>query len=75
MVHAEWAWGFPLESDRMPNLIDLTKVLIVLDGEEVIIDGKIKDFKRELNFEKGLSCRSYKYITKVASMQKFILNS
>ncbi|NLK64361.1 MAG: beta-phosphoglucomutase [Tissierellia bacterium] len=70
MVHAEWAWGFPLESDRMPNLIDLTKVLIVLDGEEVIIDGKIKDFKRELNFEKGLSCRSYKYITKSGKYAK-----
>ena len=70
MVHAEWAWGFPLQSDRMPNLIDLTKVFIILDGEEVVIDGKIEDFKRELDFEKGLSLRSYKYITKNGKIAK-----
>ncbi|MDD2396377.1 MAG: beta-phosphoglucomutase [Tissierellia bacterium] len=64
MVHAEWAWGFPLQSDRMPNLVDLTKILIILDGEEVDIEGKIEEFKRELDFENGLSLRSYKYITK-----------
>ena len=70
MVHAEWAWGFPLQSDRMPNLIDLTKVFIILDGEEVVIDGKIEDFKRELDFEKGLSLRNYKYITKNGKIAK-----
>lgn len=64
MVHAEWAWGFPLKSDRMPNLIDLFKITILLDEEKVIIDGKIKDFKRELDFENGVSRRSYKYETK-----------
>lgn len=64
MVHAEWAYGFPLESDRMPNLIDLFKLLIRLDREEVLIDGNIQDFKRELDFEEGLSRRSYKYVTK-----------
>lgn len=64
MVHAEWAWGFPLQSDRMPNLIDLFKLRIILDGEEVLIDGNIEDFKREIDFEDGLSRRSYKYLTK-----------
>ena len=68
MVHAEWAWGFPLESDRMPNLIDLFKISIILDGEEVVIDGNIKDFKRELDFQKGLSYRSYKYVTKMGKV-------
>lgn len=64
MNHAEWAWGFPTQSDRMPNLLDLFKITIILDDEEVVIDGKIKDFKRELNFEQGLHRRSYKYETK-----------
>jgi alpha,alpha-trehalose phosphorylase len=64
MIHAEWAWGFPLETDRMPNLIDLFKIKILLDGEEVKIDGRIEDFKRELDFKKGISYRSYKYFTK-----------
>lgn len=64
MHHAEWAWGFPLETDRMPNLIDLFKIKIQLDDEEVVIDGYIEDFKRELDFIDGLSRRSYKYVTK-----------
>lgn len=68
MVHAEWAWGFPLESDRMPNLLDLFKITITLDGEKVVIDGKIEDFKRELDFQDGLSRRSYKYETKVGKI-------
>lgn len=63
MRHAEWAWGFPLESDRMPNLLDLFKITIILDDEKVVIDGNIKDFKRELDFQNGISCRSYKYKT------------
>ncbi|MDY0234611.1 MAG: beta-phosphoglucomutase [Gudongella sp.] len=65
MVHAEWAWGFPLKSDRMPNLLDVFKITIFLDDEEVVIDGDIDKFKRELNFEKGLSTRSYVYTTKL----------
>ncbi|MDR7870374.1 MAG: beta-phosphoglucomutase [Tissierellaceae bacterium] len=64
MVHAEWAWGFPLESDRMPNLIDLLNITIFLDGEEVTIKGNILDFNRELDYQGGLSLRSYKYVTK-----------
>lgn len=64
MAHAEWAWGFPLQSDRMPNLIDLFKITIALDEEKVVIDGNIEDFKREVDFEDGLSRRSYKYVTK-----------
>ena len=63
MQHAEWAWGFPLESDRMPNLIDLFNITIILDDEKVVITGDIEDFKREVNFEDGLSHRSYKYKT------------
>lgn len=61
MDHAEWAWGFPLQSDRMPNLLDLFSITILLDDEEVVIDGDIYDFKRELDFRDGLSRRSYKY--------------
>ncbi|HHU08114.1 MAG TPA: beta-phosphoglucomutase [Clostridiaceae bacterium] len=63
MIHAEWAWGFPLNSDRMPNLIDLFAISIFLDEEEVVIDGEIEDFVRELDFEDGLSRRSYQYLT------------
>ena len=70
MVHAEWAWGFPLESDRMPNLIDLFQITIFLDKEEVVIDGDIDNFQRELNFEKGLSKRSYIYRTKSKKIGK-----
>ncbi|WFA07960.1 beta-phosphoglucomutase [Tissierella sp. Yu-01] len=68
MAHAEWAWGFPLETDRMPNLLDLFKIIITLDGEEVVIDGNIQDFKRELDFQDGLSRRSYKYVTKIGKV-------
>lgn len=64
MEHAEWAWGFPEQTDRMPNLIDLFKISIFLDDEEVVIDGDIQDFIRELNFKDGLLKRSYKYQTK-----------
>ena len=64
MHHAEWAWGFPLESDRMPNLIDLFCITIRLDDEEVVINGDMEDFKRELSFEEGLSRRHYKYKSK-----------
>ncbi len=70
MVHAEWAWGFPLEADRMPNLLDLFNITIFLDDEEVVIDGDIKDFKRELNFEEGLSRRSYIYNTESGKTAK-----
>lgn len=63
MIHAEWAWGFPLNSDRMPNLVDLFAVTIFLDEEEVVIEGSIEDFVRELDYEAGLSRRSYKYLT------------
>ena len=63
MNHAEWAWGFPPDSDRMPNLVDLFAITIFLDEEEVVLDGEIEDFVRELNFETGLSARSYKYRT------------
>lgn len=70
MVHAEWAWGFPLEADRMPNLLDIFNINILLDNEEVVIDGDIDKFERELNFEKGLSSRSYIYHTKKGKSAK-----
>lgn len=70
MAHAEWAWGFPLETDRMPNLIDLFKITIFLDKEELVIDGDISDFTRELNFEKGISTRSYIYRTSLGKEAK-----
>lgn len=70
MVHAEWAWGFPIEVDRMPNLLDLFNITIFLDDEEVVIDGDIQDFKRELNFEDGLSKRSYLYNTESGKIAK-----
>nr|WP_300005622.1 beta-phosphoglucomutase [Tissierella sp.] len=65
MNHAEWAHGFPLQVDRMPNLIDLFNITIFIDNEEVVIDGRISNFKRELDFEIGLVKRSYKYKTKM----------
>ena len=64
MEHAEWAHGFPRETDRMPNLLDLFKITIFLDGEEVKIQGDITDFTWELDFENGIRYRRYKYITK-----------
>lgn len=64
MEHAEWAWGFPEQSDRMPNLVDLFRIKIYLDDEEVVINGNIKDFNRELDFKCGLLKRNYKYVTK-----------
>lgn len=70
MVHAEWAWGFPLEADRMPNLLDLFNIRILLDDEKVVLDGDIDEFKRELNFKKGLSTRSYIYNTKFGKKAK-----
>lgn len=64
MKHAEWAHGFPSESDRMPNLIDLFHISIFLDDEKLVIHGPIEDFKRELNFKEGILRRSYKYQVK-----------
>lgn len=61
MEHAEWAYGFPLKTDRMPNLLDIFNIRIFLDEEEVVIYGEITDFIRELNFEDGVNRRSYKY--------------
>ncbi len=61
MEHAEWAYAFPLQTDRMPNLLDLFNITIYLDEEEVVIYGDISDFIRELNFEDGVNRRSYKY--------------
>ncbi len=63
LKYAEWAWGFPLEADRMPNLIDLFNITIFLDDQEVLPDGQIEDFRRELDFAAGLSRRSYTYLT------------
>ncbi len=63
MEHAEWAWGFPDQSDRMANLLDLFRITIFLDGEEVVIEGNIKDFKRVLDFKEGTLKRSYNYET------------
>ncbi|NLC03190.1 MAG: beta-phosphoglucomutase [Tissierellia bacterium] len=70
MEHAEWAWGFPEQSDRMPNLIDLFQITIFLDGEEVVLDGNILEFKRELDYKSGLLKRSYKYKTKEGLIAK-----
>ena len=64
MKHAEWAWGFPEQTDRMPNIIDLFRINIFLNDEQVVIDGDIQDFNRELNFKSGLLSRSYNYLTK-----------
>ncbi|MDD2427851.1 MAG: hypothetical protein PHV73_07140 [Eubacteriales bacterium] len=63
LKYAEWASGFPMIADRMPNLIDLFDISIFLDEEEVLLDGQIEDFRRELNFTEGLSRRSYIYVT------------
>ncbi|MDD2427822.1 MAG: hypothetical protein PHV73_06990, partial [Eubacteriales bacterium] len=65
--YAEWASGFPMIADRMPNLIDLFNLTIFLDEEEVTLDGQIENFKRELNFAEGLSRRSYTYVTESGS--------
>lgn len=64
MNHAELAHGFPTQVDRMPNLLDLFNISIFLDGEEVLIYGHIENFTRELNFDQGISKRSYQYHTK-----------
>lgn len=63
LAYAEWASGFPMIADRMPNLIDLFDITIFLDEEKVLPDGQIEDFIRELNFAEGLSRRSYTYLT------------
>jgi alpha,alpha-trehalose phosphorylase len=68
--YAEWASGFPMIADRMPNLIDLFDITIFLDEEEVEPDGPIEDFVRELDFEKGLSRRSYTYETDSGKIAK-----
>ncbi len=70
LAYAEWASGFPMIADRMPNLIDLFNITIYLDKEEVVIDGQIEDFSRELDFSEGLSRRSYTYVAESGKKAK-----
>ncbi len=65
MQHAEMAFGFPVEQDKQPRIVDTQTVRIFLDEEQVVLDGaRISDFSRELDLETGIYTRNYGYTTK-----------
>jgi len=65
MVHAEMAYGFPVEQDKQPRIVDTQTCEIYVDGEMVQLKpGQTLDYERSIDFQTGESVRSYVYITR-----------
>lgn len=64
MVHAEMAYGFPTEQDKQPRIMDTQTVLVMLDGQRMLLNhGQYKDYERILDYQTGESTRRFTFIT------------
>ena len=64
MIHAEMAYGFPEIQDKQPRIIDTQGCKVYLDGEEAkLFNGRYEGYNRILDYKKGISKRSYTFIT------------
>lgn len=62
--HAEIAYGFAENKDKMPKLFNPLRLEIYLDGERALLNNKATDYSFQLDVEEGLSKRAYVYETK-----------
>ena len=63
MVHAEMAYGFPTEQDKQPRIMDTQTVLIMLDGQRMLLNqGQYKDYERLLDYQTGEAIRRFTFI-------------
>lgn len=52
--YGERAYGFPLQSERMLNVIDAQTIKISIDGDMFsLLEGEVLDLRRELNIWRG----------------------
>ncbi|BEP28373.1 glycoside hydrolase family 65 protein [Helicovermis profundi] len=65
ITYGEGAFGYPNTSQKIVNVIDGQTIKIYIDGELFnLFDGKVIDFKRKLDIEKGYSLRYIEWISK-----------
>lgn len=66
MVHAEMAYGFPTEQDKQPRIMDTQTVLVMLDGQRMLLKhGQYKDYERILDYQTGEAIRRFTFITEL----------
>lgn len=64
MTHAEMAYGFPVEQDKQPRILDTQTCEVWLDGVQAqLMENHYEDYDRTIDFRSGENTRSYTFIT------------